>query len=135
MEFPYVGEFILADGSLAQKDLETRWADKEFVSQIRTFTLVPKPGTSGWPLLRMHIPEKAKPVWVWRMFRLTDNPVPPEGTEVEAQQLAELRIYGIGYKKRGQKPHMMWVMPGGAVEAGIQEPQFAELIWKHMLGR
>lgn len=133
--FPYIGEFILTDGTTVQRDLETKWADKDFISQIRVFTLVPKPeGGQGWPLLRMHIPEKAKPIWVWRVYRLTNNPTPPEGEEVTAEQLAELRIYGIGYKKRGSKPHMMWVVPGGHVEAGSEEPLFATVIWKNMTG-
>lgn len=116
----YTGEFLLRDNSVVQQDFdESGWARKDLIANITIFTLIPKePGK--WPLLRMHIPDKAKPVWTWRTFRKGNVP-----DAVERQ----MRIYGIGYKKRGQKPHLMWVMPGGHIEAGTDNPLFADVMW------
>ena len=124
VDFAYVGEFVLKDDSIVRTDLERQgWATKELISNIKTFTLVPKE-VGKWPLLRIHIPDKAKPVWTWRVFRKM-----AQGGDGEILQ--EMRIYGIGYKKRGQKPHMMWVVPGGHVEAGldVDSPAFAQVLW------
>lgn len=121
VDFAYTGEFLLRDGTLLQVDLEQPgWATKDLIANIALFTLVPKvPGT--WPLLRTHIPERAKPVWTWRTFRKGNGP--PE------QPTREMQIYGIGFKKRGSKPHMIWVVPGGHVEAGTDAPLFADVLW------
>lgn len=122
MEFAYSGEFILKDGSMVQVDLESKgWATKELISNVATMTLVPKPQTSGWPLLRVHIPPNGKPVWTWRVFR--------EAAIADASTVREMRIYGIGYKKRGQRPVMTWVVPGGHVETGTESPLFADKLW------
>jgi hypothetical protein len=122
-DMAYSGEFLLKDNSLVQQDFEQHgWATAEFVDNIKIFTLVPKEPNSGWPLLRMHIPEGAKAVWTWRTFR--ESLPRPDST------IREMRIYGIGYKKYGEAPYMMWVVPGGHVECGIDEPLFANVLWR-----
>ena len=122
-DLAYSGEFLLKDNSLAQKNLDDHgWATPEFVESIKIFTLVPKSPDSGWPLLRMHIPDDAKAVWTWRVFQ--ESMPMPNGI------LREMRIYGIGYKRHGEKPYMMWVVPGGHVECGTDDPLFANVIWR-----
>lgn len=121
-DFAYTGEFLLKDNSLVSQNLEEHgWATPEFLDKIKLFTLVPKSPDSGWPLLRIHIPDNAKPVWKWRTFR--------EAMMVDNGTIREMRIYGIGYKKRGHGPYMVWVVPGGHVEAGVDDPLFANVLW------
>lgn len=127
MEFVYVGEFTLKDGTVEQRNLEDKWADKDFLEKIAVFTLVPR--VAGWPLLRVHIPDKAKPVWVWRVYREASPLVPvEEGGEMPT--IREMRIYGVGFKKRGQKPHLTWVIPGGHIETGTSDSTLANTLWR-----
>lgn len=122
-DLAYTGEFLLKDNSLVQKDFEERgWATPEFVDNIKILTLVPREQGAGWPLLRVHIPEDAKAVWTWRVFR--------ESMTVPGAPLREMRIYGIGYKRFGEKPYMTWVVPGGHVESGTEDPLFANVLWR-----
>ena len=118
-ELDYTGEFLLDDGTVHQQNLDEHgWATKELVDRIKLFTLVPK-DPSRWNLFRIHIPEDAKPVWTWRTFGIINGPVKDQ-----------MRIYGIGYKREYESPFYMWMLPGGHVEAGTDQPLFAEALWR-----
>lgn len=122
VDFAYRAELRLNDGSIITVDLEERgWAKPDLLTKIRAFTLVPKDPNTRWPLVRVHIPEHAKPVWLWRTYR--------ESSVGDGATVREMRIYGIGFKRRGHPPYYVWVVPGGHIESGTYDSTFANTIW------
>lgn len=113
--FLYTAELTLTDGSLVQIDLEERgWAEPERLANTRVFTLVPKDPMSGWPFLRVHIPEGAKPI-----FKSRNNVLLTAG--------ATLRVYAAGWHKDGES-HWTWVFPNGAMENGTDNPTINDIL-------
>jgi hypothetical protein len=113
--FEYTAELQLNDGSLVPIDLEQRgWAEPERLANTRVFTLIPKDPTSRWPLLRIHIPEGAKPVFKTRM-------------NIGITAGYEIRVYAAGWFKDGEN-HWTWLFPNGAMERETDDPTLNDLL-------
>lgn len=123
-EFEYKAELQLNDGSTVLVDLEERgWAEPERLANTRVFSLVPKDLTNAWPVVRIHIPEGAKPIFKSRPhFVLLGNQ--PMGTPL-------FRSYAVGYFKDNES-YWTWVFPNGMIEANTDDPTFADLIIRAM---
>jgi hypothetical protein len=107
--FEYKAEIQLNDGTLIPLDLEERgWADPERLANTRVFSLVPKEINAGWPLVRVNIPEGAKPI-----FKARKNVLATAGQE--------FRCYAVGWFKDGES-HWTWILPGGSIETESDDP-------------
>jgi hypothetical protein len=107
--FEYTAELQLNDGSLVQVDLEERgWAEPDRLANTRVFSLVPRQLGTGWPLIRINIPDGAKPV-----FKSRRNVLATAGQE--------FRAFAVGWFKDGST-HWTWVMPGGSIETETDDP-------------
>lgn len=108
-QFEYYAELQLTDGSLVPLNLEERgWADPDRLANTRVFTLIPKNAGSGWPFVKVHIPEGAKPI-----FKTRNN--------VGATAGFQMRVYAVGWFKDGVS-HWTWVFPGGSLEKETDDP-------------
>lgn len=134
MDYVYVAAAQLHDNSETVIDLEERgWADKEVLSRTIRWTLVPKDGAltmSGrpYPLVSIHIPEGARPVFKSRVYGVVGVNDQDEGKPM-------FRCYGIGYKL-GKVTHWTWVLPTGDIEVvtGDDGLLFADLLLRRLKG-
>ena len=126
--FEYTAELQLHDGSIVPVNLEEHgWADPDRLANTRALTLIPRNVASGWPFVRINIPEGAKPI-----FKSRNN--------VGATAGFQMRVYAVGWFKDGES-HWTWVFPGGALEQGGDDPEFAKTIvefvndaWRYRYG-
>lgn len=117
--FAYTAELQLNDGSLVAVDLEERgWADPDRLANTRVFTLVPKDPASGYPFLRVHIPEGAKPI-----FKSRNN------INLIGHGQPMFRAYAAGWFKDGES-HWTWCFPNGAMEKETDDPTVNDLLVK-----
>lgn len=117
--FAYWAELQLNDGSLVKIDLEERgWAEPERLSQTRVFTLVPNDSSSGYPFLRVHIPDGAKPIFKFR-----------QNVNLIGHGQPMFRAYAAGWFKDGIS-HWTWCFPNGAVEQETDDPTINDLLVK-----
>lgn len=106
--FEYEAELQLNDGSLVSVDLEERgWADPDRLAQTRVFSLIPKT-TGAMPIVRINIPEDAKPI-----FKSRNSVLMTSGQS--------FRSYAVGWFKDGDS-HWTWVLPNGSIETETDEP-------------
>jgi hypothetical protein len=126
--FEYTAELQLHDGSVVPVNLEERgWAEPERLALTRVFTLVPRQYGTPWPMVRIHIPDGAKPIFKARK-------------SVAATAGFQMRIYAVGWFKDGES-HWTWVFPGGALEKEIEETEldktligFVNDAWRYRFG-
>jgi hypothetical protein len=114
----YTGIFTLEDDSEHLVNFENRWADKEKLAHLKRFTLVPKDGVEGMPVVVLNVPTGAKPIFKHRVYGQIST---SGGTTRKA-----FRVYCIGYKLRGLE-HLFWILPNGIVEIG-PDPLMAMII-------
>jgi hypothetical protein len=114
----YTGIFTLDDGSEHLVDFENRWANKEKLAHLKTFTLVPKDGVENMPVVVLNVPTGAKPIFKHRVY----GQIAATGGSVRKP----FRVYCIGYKFRGVE-HLFWILPNGVVEIG-PDPAMATII-------
>lgn len=106
--YPYHAAAQLDDGTELLLDLEEHgWAAKEIMDHTVRFTLIPKPGVTGMPVVTVAIPKGAKPIFMSRAF----------GKLGMAEASVKFRCYALGYKL-GRTKYLAWVLPSGAVEIG-----------------
>lgn len=123
--FAYWAELQLNDGSLVTVDLEERgWAEPERLGQTRVFTLVPKDINTRWPVVRIHIPDDAKPIFKTRMNSRLMGPSVQSGMGEPI-----FRAYAVGWFKDSQS-HWTWVFPNGAIETETDDPTFNDILVK-----
>jgi hypothetical protein len=113
--FEYSAELQLNDGSVVPVNLEEHgWAEPDRLANTRVFSLIPRSIGAGWPMVRIHIPEGAKPI-----FKSRNN--------VGATAGFEMRVYAAGWFKDGQN-HWTWIFPGGAIEKETDDPDISKML-------
>jgi hypothetical protein len=133
-DYVYIAAAQLTDGSETVIDLEERgWADKEVLSRTVRWTLIPKDGAltmngRPYPLVSIHIPEGARPVFKSRVYGVV-------GVDGSDEGMPRFRCYGIGYKL-GKHTHWTWVLPTGDIESvtGDEALLFADLLLRRLKG-
>ena len=109
----------LNDGSEVKLNPEEHgWAEPERLAKVTRWTLLPR--AEGWPVVMLHIPEGAKPVFMSRVF----------GKGLPGAGGPSFRTYCTGWHKDGET-HRVWVLPGGIIEVG-EEPTSANLLLDHL---
>lgn len=127
--YPYLAVVVLDDSSEEVLDLEERgWAEPTRLARVRQFSLVPKSDDVALPVVSVHIPAGAKPVFKSRAFGvISSSPSSPGVLE------PWFRCYAVGYKK-GRSEVLAWVLPTGAIEVG-PDPLLADVIFAAMKGQ
>jgi hypothetical protein len=123
--YPYLGEFLLDDDTSVVVDLEEHgWAEPSRLARVRRISLVPKPdapptmGGGPWPVVIVHVPPRARPVFKSRAFgRIAMGS--GEGGIV-------FRCYALGYATQ-KRQTLTWVLPTGDIEVG-DDPELADMI-------
>jgi hypothetical protein len=113
-EYAYFAEAVTEEGVSHRVDLEeTGWNKAEFLSHSKEWNLVPYDPNSPWPIVKVHLPVSALPIFKSRVFAWTGGDV-------------RLRVYGIGYSIDGVET-WIWSIPG-AIEVG-EETELAALLF------
>ena len=121
--YPYLAAVVLDDDSEVILDLEEHgWAEPTRLARVRQFSLVPKNDDVSLPVVCVHIPAGAKPVFKSRAFGVISTSTSSPGV-LEPW----FRCYAVGYKQ-GKSEVLTWVLPNGSIEIG-PDPTYADHIF------
>lgn len=99
---------------------EHGWAEAERLAKVIRWSLIPR--VANMPVVVVHIPEGAKPIFKSRVFG--------KGYPGIENNLPIFRAYAVGWHDSAS--HWTWILPGGIIEVG-DEPTHAPLILEAMM--